>query len=277
MVTRETPIIEDPPDAAFKSMLFLPPNPDRKGEGGLRTKGYFKKSLPDMPLITVITVVFNGEKYLEETIKSVTNQTYDNVEYIIIDGGSTDETLDIIRQYAGQIDYWVSEKDQGIYDAMNKGIGLASGAFIHHLNIGDQLLAIPDRKLAEVPPDVFCVAGQVQTGIGRVHVPTFGLGLKLHNTLHHQGCFYRQGKHLRYDTAYQVFSDFDLNQRLVRTGHQVVTCSELIALHSEEGVSHTKHHFNEVFMVIYKNEGPLWVVLSFLYFKLRGLFCRLAS
>jgi glycosyltransferase involved in cell wall biosynthesis len=89
------------------------------------------------PFITVITAVFNGAKTLEETILSVINQTYNNVEYIIIDGGSTDGTLDIIKGYEHAIDYWVSEKDEGIYDAWNKGIRIASGQWIAFLGADD--------------------------------------------------------------------------------------------------------------------------------------------
>jgi len=89
------------------------------------------------PLITIITVVYNGEKYLEETILSVINQTYNNIEYIIIDGGSTDGTIDIIKKYEDRIDYWISEKDSGIYDAMNKGIAHSNGELINFMNASD--------------------------------------------------------------------------------------------------------------------------------------------
>lgn len=101
----------------------------------------FSQTADDLPLVTVITVVFNGEQFLEETIKSVISQTYTNIEYIIIDGGSTDCTLDIIGKYAKDIDYWVSEKDDGIYDAMNKGVRKASGQWVNFMNAGDQFFS----------------------------------------------------------------------------------------------------------------------------------------
>lgn len=89
------------------------------------------------PLVSIITVVYNGEQYLEDTILSVIGQTYENIEYIIIDGGSTDSTIDIIKKYEDKIDYWISEKDKGIYDAMNKGITVATGEWINFMNAGD--------------------------------------------------------------------------------------------------------------------------------------------
>ena len=94
-------------------------------------------TLNKTPLISIITVVYNGEKYLEQTIKSVINQTYKSIEYIIIDGGSTDKTLDIIKKYEKHISYWVSEPDKGLYDAMNKGIGVAKGELIGMINSDD--------------------------------------------------------------------------------------------------------------------------------------------
>ena len=89
------------------------------------------------PLVSIITVVYNGEKYLEQTIQSVINQSYKNIEYLIIDGGSTDGTLDIIKKYENNISYWISEPDRGLYDAMNKGIKLAKGELIGMINSDD--------------------------------------------------------------------------------------------------------------------------------------------
>jgi len=109
-----------------------------QGKGGLHTLGYFKKSLKDKPLVSIITVVLNGEKNLNRTIQSVINQTYENLEYIIIDGGSTDGTISIINRYKDKIDYWISKKDNGLYDAMNKGIDVARGNWINFMNAGDE-------------------------------------------------------------------------------------------------------------------------------------------
>jgi len=89
------------------------------------------------PLVSIITVVFNGEKYLEQTIKSVINQTYKNIEYLIIDGGSSDGTLDIVKKYEKQLSNWISEPDKGLYDAMNKGIKRAKGEIIGMINSDD--------------------------------------------------------------------------------------------------------------------------------------------
>jgi glycosyltransferase involved in cell wall biosynthesis len=106
--------------------------------GGLRNKAKFEKqSKPLLPLVSIITIVRNGESILEKTILSVLEQSYDNIEYIIIDGDSTDGTLDIIRKYEDSIAYWLSEPDKGIADAWNKGIALCNGEIIGILNAGD--------------------------------------------------------------------------------------------------------------------------------------------
>ena len=94
-----------------------------------------------MPLVSIITIVYNGIRQVEQTIASVLGQTYENIEYIVIDGGSTDGTVEIIKRYQDRIAYWVSEPDNGISDAFNKGINAATGEFVGLLNADDRMSA----------------------------------------------------------------------------------------------------------------------------------------
>jgi glycosyltransferase involved in cell wall biosynthesis len=89
------------------------------------------------PKISVITICYNAVDLIEKTILSVLHQSYDNIEYIIIDGNSTDGTVDIIQKYANQLAYWISEPDGGIFDAMNKGLDHATGEWVNFMNAGD--------------------------------------------------------------------------------------------------------------------------------------------
>lgn len=103
-------------------------------KGSVKSTGDYAK-----PLISIITVVFNGAGYIEKTIRSIIGQSFENFEYIIIDGGSTDGTVDIIRDYESSISYWISENDLGIYDAMNKAQQFAVGDFLWFINAGDEI------------------------------------------------------------------------------------------------------------------------------------------
>ncbi len=89
--------------------------------------------------ISIITIVYNGADLLEDTIKSIIDQSYPNIEYIIVDGASKDGTLDIVKKYENHIDHWVSEPDKGLYDAMNKGIKMATGDYLWFMNCGDHI------------------------------------------------------------------------------------------------------------------------------------------
>ena len=108
-----------------------------KLEGGLRKNGISRTESLGKPLVSIVTIVYNGEAHIEKAIQSVVGQSYDPIEYIIVDGGSTDGTLDIIRKYEDRIDYWLSESDEGISHAMNKGINLSNGNIIAHLHADD--------------------------------------------------------------------------------------------------------------------------------------------
>jgi glycosyltransferase involved in cell wall biosynthesis len=109
------------------------------------------------PLVSIITVCYNSEKYIRDTMESVLNQTYENIEYIIVDGKSSDNTLDIIKEYESKFNgrmKWISESDDGIYDAMNKGINLATGDIIATINSDD---VYADNKVLEDVIRVFNV------------------------------------------------------------------------------------------------------------------------
>ncbi|MBD2116252.1 MULTISPECIES: glycosyltransferase family 2 protein [Microcystis] len=231
--------------------ILSPPNPERKGEGGLRTKGYFKRSYDEasglsdnspLPLVTIITVVFNGEKYLEQTIQSVINQTYDNVEYIVIDGGSTDGTVEIIHKYEDAIDYWLSEPDQGLYFAMNKAISLAMGEIIGNLNCGDwyeldaiqnSVLALNDSQADYAYGSVYLV-NQKGERIGKFSAMT---GEKLNQSIYyvqpypHISAFVKKLVYLQegsFNTKYKVAADHEFSLRIHTKNYQGVEIKKVL-------------------------------------------------
>jgi glycosyltransferase involved in cell wall biosynthesis len=110
------------------------------------------------PVFSIITVVFNRKESLEKTILSVINQTYKNINFVIIDGGSTDGTIDVIKKYSNNISYWVSETDNGIYDAMNKGLKAAKGDYVWFINSGDEIFdkdILLKLKVLNISPDIY--------------------------------------------------------------------------------------------------------------------------
>jgi len=248
LVIKEKPKIENYPKDKFESVLFLPVSEERQGEGGLRMKGYFKKSYEDKPLISVITVVYNDEKYLEETIQSVIHQTYVNVEYIIIDGGSTDGTLNIIKKYEDKIDYWVSEKDSGIYDAMNKGINIASGEWINFMNAGDRFYdsKVIEKVFSYNVYNEMIIHGRVALNYKSDLISYYGSS----KIIPHQGGFFRSDimKKLKFNTDYKIFADGELLSRIQDSDDYQAKFVDVVIANFELGGigNHPKYFFKRL-------------------------------
>ena len=164
-------------------------------------------------LYSIITINFNNCDGLRRTIESVVNQTNADYEYIVIDGGSTDGSVDVIQKFSDRISYWVSEKDDGIYNAMNKGVRHAHGDYLVFMNSGDCFHA-PDvlSSIADYKEDIIC--GKVLKGHSTIpsghHKSTITLVDLMRGSLPHQAMFIKRElmvKHL-YDENYKILSDW---------------------------------------------------------------------
>ena len=199
------------PEGQCETLMFLREGRERKAIGGLRTRPHFQKTnINRDPLITVITVVLNGEEHLEKTIRSVINQTYYNFEYLVIDGGSTDGTLEIIRKYEYAIDYWVSERDEGIYDAMNKGSSLAFGRWVNFLNAGDRYVAGALAHVKQTLDDKYLAMKYlVKTEDDEIRIERASVSYLSRHMLNHQGIFYnKKALFNQFDSGMRIASDF---------------------------------------------------------------------
>ena len=172
--------------------------------------------------ISIITVTKNSEKFLEENINSLKNQSYKNFEHIIIDGKSTDKTLEIIKKHEDKIDYWVSELDNGLYDAMNKGIEVSTGDIIGILNSDDiyfsDALKIVNHYFSEQDNLDFLFGTVEKHKLLHGYYPdkikwTFGF-----YTTHSVGFFIKKSSQMKvgfYDTRYKYSADYDLFYKMI--------------------------------------------------------------
>ena len=223
--------------------------------GGLRKQGIYKTTYDDKPLISIVTVVYNCEGYIEESIQSVIGQTYDNVEYIIIDGGSTDGTLSIIKEHASQIDCWVSEKDEGIYDAMNKGASLATGDYVAFLNADDwyELSTLEDVvDVIKNDSDIDYVFGNIGVSDDGVQTKIVYPKLKRYKTkmpFGHPSLFLRREVFQRYEFSlkYKVISDYDLIIKLISNEYKYAYIDKKLTNFRSGGISTRERVYNEHF------------------------------
>jgi hypothetical protein len=190
-------------------------------------------------LITVITIVFNGEDQIERTIQSVINQQNVNIEYIIIDGGSTDRTVEIIKKYSRYINKWISEKDCGIYDAMNKGIDIATGKWLNFMNCGDIFYSY--QSLASIPLDPDCDFYYSDTIVHyrseNIRLAVASQEKKLFN---HQSMVYRKSLHDK--SKYLVHKNITISDYLFfRDNDEKNWCRIItpLAIYNLEGISST--------------------------------------
>jgi len=226
-------------------------------------------------LITVVTVVLNGEKTLERTIKSVLNQTYKNIEYIIVDGGSTDGTLEIIKRYENQIARWVSGKDKGIADAMNKGIEMATGDIIGILNADDRYELRALEKVAKNMSDSDILAGNIERLTVKdeycfLYRPTFNRSTDCGI---HMGWFIRKEVYAKkkYDLKYSIAADIDFIVSLHRSGkYRFRHLDEVLGYFYGGGVSSTRtcRTFYEISLIYLRHRQFFGLIkISFLLFK----------
>lgn len=213
---------------------------------GRRKRKESSQSDGDLPLVSVITVVRNGAAHLAEAIESVLGQSWPNIEYIIIDGGSTDGTVDIIRTYARHIDSWVSEPDKGIFDAMNKGIAKANGELIGLLNADDwyepgavEAAVLAWREKA-IPGIYYGDKYLVHVDLALKYEFPASLDFWRGMTICHQAMFVHRDVYARlgcFNTCFQLAADFDFLMRAIRKDVPLVNLHRFIVNFRDDGAS----------------------------------------
>jgi glycosyltransferase involved in cell wall biosynthesis len=243
-----------------------------------RSKNGSKTAKPGLPLISIITVVYNGVKTIEQTIVSVLNQSYENIEYIIIDGASKDGTLDVIQKYDNQIDIWISEPDGGIYDGMNKGISYAKGELIGIINADDWY----ESEIISLIADCYKNNGKkvVIHGLLRnfkdeqfYSIKGNSINVLRYDMVQHPTCFIPKSiyeQYGTYDVKYKYSADYDLILRYVNLGIEFKFIEKIIANFRVGGGSTSNNAQKEKYLIL-KRHGLISGVESMLRIVL--LYC----
>ena len=204
------------------------------------------------PSVSIITVVFNNVQHIERTIRSVINQTYPNIEYIVVDGGSTDGTLDVINKYKDHISTCVSEKDNGIYDAMNKGLALATGDYVLFMNSGDEIY---DNHTVE---EVLASGNDADIYYGETEMfdeNWKSLGQRRHKTpeklshssfkygmsVSHQAIYIRRSIAAPFNIGFKLSADIDWILNALKRSEKVVNTHRYVAKYLVGGMSKARH------------------------------------
>ncbi|QGY44447.1 glycosyltransferase [Maribellus comscasis] len=244
-----------------------------------------------IPKISIITIVFNDVKHIEGTILSVLEQTNDNIEYIIIDGSSSDGTLDVIKKYADKLSYWISEKDDGIYDAMNKGLRAATGDFIWFLNSGDQIheKTAVDKFIQKIDEETDVIYGETVLidedgnilGMRRKKAPenltwkSFFTGMMVC----HQSVLVRRSVAPEYNEKYRFSADFEWVLVSLKKARKVVNSHQILSRYLEEGATTQNHKasLKERFEIMKRYFGFIPTVLIHVWLAFTSFFFSLQN
>ena len=236
--------------------------------------------------VTVVTAVLNDAGHIEQTILSVISQTDIEIEYIIVDGGSKDGTLELSGKYKDKISLLISEPDRGVYDAMNKGIKYSTGDFVYFLNSGDVLLnssILSKIKFEDVNVRNTIIYGNVVVAYGNIEAlekprPFFNSKMKFKGIgICHQSMFF-PGELIRnekYDLSYKIAADYDLVYRLWRKGTEFLYRDITIAKYDwGKGISSNPYKLLDVYRenarVCHQQLNPLyWAKMILEYIRLQ--------
>ena len=249
-------------------------------QGGLRCSGIFKQDKKDEPLITIITTVKNGEKFFQEALLSLREQKYKNFEHIVIDGNSTDGTLDIIKRNEKHIDYWVSMKDSGIYEGFNTGMRLARGKYLGFLNSDDKFtpeaLKILQKYIIKFPKEDFFF-GAVKKHWGVLHgYKPWKIRWSWGFYSSHSTGFFIKTKSAQmngfYNLKYKYSADYDYFYRMIIKNKMkgIGTKKEELFGYFRRGgfsskVNFMDHFFEEIKIRIDNGQNLLLILLIFIY------------
>jgi glycosyltransferase involved in cell wall biosynthesis len=230
------------------------------------------------PKLSVITIVYNNVKDIERTMLSVLNQTYPNIEYIIIDGASTDGTKDMIYNYKSRLAQFISEPDKGIYDAMNKGLSLATGDYVLFMNSGDEIYG------PETVVEVFETAASADIYYGETEMfdeNWMSLGQRRHHAppvfnwrsfrygmnISHQAIYVKRSIAEPFDLQYKYSADIDWIIRAAKKASSIVNTHAYVAKYLVGGISKKKHiaSLKERFKIFTKYYGLLPNVINHVF------------
>lgn len=240
------------------------------------------------PKISIITVVFNAANDLRTTLDALSKLSYDNKEIIIIDGGSTDGTLDVICEFAPFISFWKSEPDKGLYDAMNKGLKAATGEYVWFVNAGD--LPYNDEVLenvflpTETLPDIYYGEAMIidkngeELGLRRKKLPkkltknSFKNGM----VVCHQAFIVRKAITPMYNTELRYVADIEWVIGCIDNSKKIQNCNTVICKFQEGGIStaHKKASLLERWGVLRRRYGVAATIMAHIRFALNSVFSK---